>query len=53
MTTYPLVTVPSFANKPFFDFNKNEAKLYLDWFLNIKNERMMILEKYVDGLPND
>jgi hypothetical protein len=41
---YPLVRIPSFANKDFFAFTKSEAKEYLQWFLSIKDERIKILE---------
>lgn len=47
---YPLVSVPSFSNKKFFDFTKEEAKQYMLWFLSIKRERIEILEKSVQNI---
>jgi hypothetical protein len=47
MALYPLLKIPAFAKKDFFDFNREEAKQYLDWFLNIRDERLNILEKQV------
>lgn len=44
---YPLITVPKLLDKPFFEMNKKEAQAYLDWFLNIKEERLEILNKAI------
>lgn len=44
---YPLIRIPTFANKSFYDFTKAEAKEYLQWFLSIKNERISTLESHV------
>jgi hypothetical protein len=44
---YPLVKIPSFANKSFFEFTRDEAKQYLQWFLSIRDERISILESQV------
>ncbi|MGN6196508.1 MAG: hypothetical protein ACTHOB_16330 [Ginsengibacter sp.] len=44
---YTLIKPPLFANKTFFDFTKDEAKEYLQWFLSIKDERLIVLEFYV------
>jgi hypothetical protein len=44
---YPLVKVPTFADKSFFDFTRPEAKEYLQWFLAIKPERLKILENRI------
>lgn len=44
--TYPLIKTPSFANKSFFDFTKQEAKEYLQWFLSIQDERLSVLKSY-------
>ena len=44
---YPLIKIPEFANKNFFDFTKEEAKEYFQWFLSIRNERLSILESHV------
>lgn len=44
---YPLIKIPAFADKSFFDFTKSEAKEYLQWFLAIKPERLKILETQV------
>jgi hypothetical protein len=44
---YPLIRIPAFANKSFFDFTKSEAKDYLQWFLEIKTERIKTLESQV------
>ncbi len=44
---YPLVKIPAFANKDFFSLSKEEAKEYLKWVLQIKSERINILEQYI------
>jgi len=44
---YPLIKIPAFASKDFFSFSKEEAKEYFKWVLQIKNERIKILEQYV------
>ncbi len=44
---YPLVIVPSFAKQDFFDFSKLEAKQYLEWFLDSKKDRLVILQTEV------
>jgi hypothetical protein len=50
---YPLVRIPHFANKDYFEFTKNEAKDYLKWFLKIKDERVKILGQHVQHVnPN-
>lgn len=45
--TYPIIKIPTFANKSFFEFSKEEAKEYFQWFLSIKGERISTLEFYV------
>jgi len=47
---YPLITIPSFAKKSFFDFTKEDAKQYLQWFFKIKKERIEILENNIQQL---
>lgn len=47
---YSLVKVPSFATKDIYSFSKQEAKEYFKWFVNIKNERLQILELSVKEL---
>lgn len=47
---YPLVSIPSFANKSFYDFTHEESKRYFNWFLKIRNERIDILESNVQLL---
>jgi hypothetical protein len=44
---YKIVTIPTNFIKPFQDFNKEEAKAYLEWFLNKKEERKVILSETV------
>jgi len=44
---YKPISVPEFARKDFFDFTKAEAKEYLKWFINIKEERLEILKQNV------
>lgn len=45
--SYPLIVVPEILDKPFFEMNKKEAQAYLDWFLNIKEDRLEILNKVI------
>ena len=50
---YPLIKIPSFAVKSFFDFTKTEAKEYLQWFLTIRSDRLKILEAHVQQAHPD
>jgi hypothetical protein len=50
---YPLVIVSNSFNKPFVDFTNKEAKAYFEWFMNIKEERIGILEKNVQQYNKD
>lgn len=50
--SYPLIKVPSFANKSFYDFSKVEGKEYMKWFLGIQNERLNILENNIRIIQN-
>lgn len=50
---YPLIKVPVFASKSFFDFTKKEAKEYLQWFMTIKAERLKTLENQVQQVYSE
>lgn len=49
---YPLVQIPSFANKSFFDFSKEEAREYFQWYLHVRNERQSILKLQINLIFN-
>ena len=49
---YPLLRIPTFSNKSFFEFTKEEAKTYFQWFLSIRDERISILESHVNQSYN-
>lgn len=36
-----------FSDKPIHDMNKREAKKYLEWFIETKDEEVKYLEKYI------
>jgi len=44
LDNYKIVTVPTNFAKPFDEFSKEEAKEYLNWFLNKKEERKVLLQ---------
>jgi len=47
---YPLIKIPTFANKDIYTFSKEEAKEYYKWFTSIKRERSQILESEVQEI---
>jgi hypothetical protein len=44
---YTLIKIPKELDKSFFKMNKKEAQFYFDWFLNIKEERLKLLNRAI------
>jgi hypothetical protein len=44
---YKLVFTPRQFEKSFSDFTKKDAEEYLQWFLSIREERMVIFQEYI------
>jgi hypothetical protein len=44
---YLLVKIPAFANKSFYEFTKSESKEFFKWFLSIRNERLSVMQTFV------